>query len=337
MNKVFYSDPGLLKDNGYKRISVGIRPSGSVHIGTALTFLQGLKAVYDNDESFLDAYVLDLDFDRQREKDFVSYLHKRSDCGCHELMREHTMEEISHMLDEMCSYLGVDSSKVNISYFSDLTENPQFQNYMAKLFGSQEGRILLKESVIAKPRKTSNSDPPKQQKSSTLISPVCYCGHSSVKPPKMVAGKDLLLRTDCYNDGCDVEKYELSLTEPRRLNIHFMAATVRDFIEKGETKKADIHIFGGDYMLPTHKEGEPKAMKVSKFFSRLSRNPPKVYVGPLLLSNKKRIRKSRDNCYTLDCIVEKRSSDWTERLNIMLEDHLQDFVIDMSEMEKYFS
>lgn len=326
MNNLSYSNRALLEDNGYSRISVGLRPSGYVHIGTALTFLQGLKAVYNNDGSFLDAYVLDLDFDRQREKDFVSYLHKKGNCGCHELMREHTMDEITQMLDEMACYLGVDHSRINVSYFSDLTENPEFQNYMVKLFGSKKGRILLKRTVTGK-----------TQKSSTLISPICECGHSSVKPPKMVAGKDsLLLRAECYNGDCDMEKYELNLTDPRSLNIHFIVATMRDLCKRRKTEKADIHIFGGDYMLPSHKEGEPKVVKVSRFLNGISKNPPLVYVGPLLLYKKKRIRKSRGSSFTLDRIEEKRS-DWAERLNSMLEDHLEDFVIDVSQMEKYFS
>ncbi|UCC91909.1 MAG: hypothetical protein JSV39_01415 [Candidatus Aenigmatarchaeota archaeon] len=178
----------------------------------------------------------------------------------------------------------------------------------------------------------------KSQKASTLISPICECGHSSVKPPRMVAEKNgYLLRAECYNDYCDVKRYELNLTDPRRLNIHYMVATVRDLCKKGETEKADIHVFGGDYMLRSYKKGEePKIVKVTKFLDGISNDPPKVYVGPLLLYNKKRIRKSIESCFTLDCIEQKRP-DWAEGLHRMLEDHLEDFVIDMSGMDKYFS
>src|SRR3989338_4408612 len=213
MSRVITTDLAELANGEFQRASLGLKPSGLIHLGTAMTLLHGMIALSNNPNASLDVTVMDLDFDLQRGRDFMSYQGKTDPDGCHGFMRHHTLGEAQQALTEMTRYFGIPSDKIKVSFFGDITEQPQFQKYLVDIFGSEYGRRVLKEIVVG-----GNG------KSTSLLAPICgSCSHSSTVPPKYKDSDGTLnLKTTCFNDECAVKEYQVRLTEPRKVNIFYL-------------------------------------------------------------------------------------------------------------------
>src|SRR3989344_6230568 len=101
MSEVINTDLDRLAKSEFSRISLGLKPSGLIHLGTALTFLNGVIALTGNRNATLDAAVMDLDFDFQRGADFISFQVNPDAQSCHSLMKEHTEMEARETLAEI--------------------------------------------------------------------------------------------------------------------------------------------------------------------------------------------------------------------------------------------
>jgi len=66
MGKIIQTDLAELTSRQYQRISLGLKPSGELHLGTAATFMNGMLALEASPDSTLDVTVMDLDVDQQR-------------------------------------------------------------------------------------------------------------------------------------------------------------------------------------------------------------------------------------------------------------------------------
>ena len=327
MSEVINTDLDRLAKSEFSRISLGLKPSGLIHIGTALTFLNGAIALTGNRDATLDATVMDLDFDFQRGSDFVSFQVTPDAQACHNLMKEHTEMETREALGEIARYFGVSPGRINVGQFSDVTYVPQFQDYMRGLFGTLEGRRLLGRTI-----KSGNN------KSTSFLAPICSsCGHSSTHPPTLrQADKETILETRCYNTGCDVEKYSVNLTDPARVNIFYLVDPIRDLIPNSNGIPADVHIFGGDYGSMYGTDGTPKAVRVLRLMEGLSETPPSIYVGPVIVYNGSKVGKSLSNGFTVNSI-RQRYSNWVERLHDLLKLHPTAPVIDLKDNPRIFS
>ena len=326
MDQVLQADLGKLTASEFRRISIGLKPSGLIHLGTAMTFLHGMIGLQKNRDATLDVAVMDLDFDFQRGPDFVSFQAAPDTQACHVLMKEHTEMETVVALNEMASYFGVNPQRIKVGQFSQITYDPRFQEYLDMLFGTLEGRRLLGRTVNGGKYKTSS-----------FLAPICNsCGHSSTHPPKL-RQKDtkIVLETKCYNDGCEVEKYSVSLTEPGKVNLFYLVDPIRDLIPNLEGASADVHIFGGDYISPYGIDGTPKANRVFRLMEGLSSNAPLIYVGPVLTYGGSKVGKSLQNVFTVESMRAKHPN-WVERLHDLLNDHPTAPVIELKHQKKYF-
>lgn len=324
MSNLIEADLDRLVEGQYRRVSLGLKPSGLIHLGTAMTFLHGILVLEKNPEAVLDASVKDLDFDFQRGRDFVSFQRLEDSGKCHGLMKEHTAYEITELLSEMARYFGVESSRIGVSIFSDITENPTFQKYITFLFTTKEGKRLLKQTVSGGTAKAT-----------ALLSPICdSCGHSSQFPPRVSA--DGTLNTMCYNERCDVRGYEVALTEPRRVNFFYLVDKVRDLIPDEHGVAADLHIFGGDYGLSWGRERITKAQRVFNLLAQLSDNPPSIYVGPSVVLGGVKIGKSKRNGFDIQTLREEYP-DWLNRTYDLLKKHPNEGRLDLAVMSHYFS
>lgn len=326
MSRVITTDLAELAKGEFQRVSLGLKPSGLMHLGTAMTFLHGMIALSNNPYASLNVTVMDLDFDYQRGRDFMSYQGKTDPNGCHEFMKEHTVEEARQTLGEMARYLGVSLDQINVSLFGDITEHPQFQKYLADLFGNESGRRLLKEIVVGG-----------SGKSTSLLAPICgSCLHSSTVPPKYEESDGTLeLRTKCFNEECDVEKYTVGLTSPRKVNIFYLVDPIRDLIQDDSGRVVDVHLFGGDYGLQYGENETPKAKRVLKLMTALTEQAPLIYVGPILTFNGTKLGKSSQNGFTVTSLRESYGN-WVERLYSMLTENSEERALNMSTMGKYF-
>lgn len=304
-----------LLERKYERISLGLDPSGPIHLGTALVFLQAFLAMQKNPETELNISITDLGCNRQRGKSFISYLNQKDPSGCHELMKEHTKEETENLVSELSSYFGIES-KVNLSYFSDLTEKKELQKIFLDLFSTEKGREKIRRTVL------TGSD-----RSSTLLSPICICGYSSNKPPKFNGTE---LRTRCYNEKCGVDYYGVDLRNLKSVNISYLLDTIRDLIPP----KANLHIFGGDYGENYGEDKLPKAERILNLLSSLSENPPRIYVGPLVEYNGEKIGKSKRNGLSVESLRNKYP-DWIERMHHLLRENPGER-LDLLELNNYF-
>ena len=327
MGGVIYTDLDRLTASEFHKVSLGLKPSGHLHLGTALTFLQGMMVISKNPTASLDVAVMDLDLDFQRGKDFVSYSHKPYTVNGYTLFKDYIADESRLLLHGLADYFGVDPLRIRVSQFSGITSHPQFQRYLTDLFGSVAGRTLLKKTIVPGKRKTKD-----------LLAPICDgCGHSSNKPPKFKGEEDLELQTYCYNQKCSVDEYAVKLTQPGKVNIFYLVDPIRDLIPDKEGKVVDLHIFGGDYGIPYDTSGLPKAERVSKLMSALSDRAPTIYVGPTLTKGDVKIGKSKGNGYTIGELRE-RFPNWIERSHSLLMDNPSQKKLDLSVLgQKYFS
>ncbi len=298
MSKVIEQDPKQLMGAKYERVSLGLKPSGPIHLGTALTFMNGMIALESNKSTTLDVMIMDLDHDFQRGKAYHSFFTLPDSKGCHRLMKQHTAQETRETIEEMASYFGVDSSRINIANFSDTVSHPQFQAYMRYLFLSTEGRTILKSTVMDDRKGPTGK----------LIAPNCEeCGYSATKPPK-ISMEDGTATTNCLNDRCDVDQYSVSIFKPGAVNLFYLVDPIRDLVPNNQGKTVDLHVFGGDYGLPWGKPvpetgREPsKAERVLALMAHLSTETPDIYVGPILLSDGMKIGKSLQNGQTMQSI-----------------------------------
>jgi len=327
MSRVITTDLAELTSGGFQVASMGLKPSGSIHLGTAMTFLQGMMVLSNNPSASLEVNVMDLDFDHQRGRDFVPYQSKTDPEECHRSMSDHTIEESQQALTEMAGHFGVSPDKIKVSLFGDITNHPQFQDYLVHLFGSDKKRQFLKETIAGNNRK-----------STSLLAPICgSCAHSSTVPPVYKGPKKALrLRARCFNEKCRVERYQVGLTEPRRVNFFYLVDPIRDLIPDDRGRTVDVHLFGGSYGWEYGEERIPKAKRVLSLMSALSDQAPQIYVGPVLISGGTKLGKSLQSSFTVRSLRESHSN-WVERLHSMLTDHPRERTLDMSAMERYLN
>lgn len=327
MSKIIQTDLDALTKEGFQRISLGVKPSGSIHLGTSLTFLNGILALQVTPNSTLDTTIMDLDFDFQRGLDFPSLYKKQDDDSCHTYLKDHVAEEASVTLREMARHFNVNPSRIKIAQFSGITQKLNFQKHLGYLFGTEEGKQLLRKTVVAGKNKTDG-----------LVSPICEsCYHSSTHAPyhHKTQENKITLVTKCYNPDCFVEKYEVGLTEPGKVNLFYLIDPIRDLTLSRENKQVDIHIFGGDYGAPYGGEDLPKSHRVFGLMQGLSNSPPTVYVGPMLTNYGVKIGKSQRNGFAI-ADTKKKFPNWIDRLHSLLTENKNEKVIDLAN-GNYFS
>ena len=326
MKNVMETNLEQLAEGQYKRISLGLKPSGLIHLGTAMTFLHGILVLKNNPEAILDVAVMDLDFDFQKGRNFLSYQKTPDIAGCHILMKEHTMQETINVLSGMANHFGIGALRFNVSYFGEVTENAIFQKHLAHLFTTDEGNRILKQTIS----KGTGTRP------QSLLSPICEsCYHSSTGKPR-IDKANTTLTTICYNEKCDVEKYSVGLTEPRRINIFYLVDPIRDLIPNENGANADLHIFGGDYSNPYGADDTSKAERVFGLLSAISENHPSIYVGPSIVFNGVKIGKSKRNGFDMGTLT-KKFSNWPDRIHDLLKDNSTEKVLELNALEHYFS
>ncbi len=318
MARIITRDLEQITGGQYDKFMLGIKPSGPLHLGTTLVLLHGIMAL-SSSEATLDATVMTHDFDFQRGKDFVSFEGLPDPFGCHDLMKEHTYDEISQVVDEMCDFFSVSRERVNVRNFGDYTELQEFQEIITHLIGNQRGRRVLRQTIG-----------PSRQRARYFVSPICSCMHSSTDPPSIVHGDNIILRTDCHNHKCHVDEFQVGLTEPRKVNFFYLLDPVRDLLSEGE----GIHIYGGDYGLKYGVDGRSKALRVLQLFEELSGNAPDVYVGPLLNHYGRKLGKSKSNAYTI-ANLRQNNEEWVRGLFGLVVENTQE-IIDYDILERYF-
>ncbi|MBI4143246.1 hypothetical protein HY487_00010 [Candidatus Woesearchaeota archaeon] len=327
MANIVQADLIELTNSEHRRISIGLKPSGLIHLGTAVTLLHGMLVLKNNPGATLDVTVMDLELVMRAGTNFVPYQVRKDTYGCHDLMRAHTRQEAVEVLTETADYLDIDSSRVRISMFSKMTEHSAFQNLLMQLFEHGKRRTMMKR--ILRDERGSTGD---------LVAPICdTCQYSSTNGHKLVDGENgVYLAAWCKNPECPTDTYEVKLTQPRRVNIFYLIDPIRDLVPNDDGRIVDLHIFGGDYGLPYGVGRTPRAHRVQRLMSLLSENPPDIYIGPILMFEGKKLGKSRQNNFSI-AAMKGSFPNWIERVHQLLMDNPTEKVLDLSQKNQYFS
>ncbi len=290
--------------NSYGYVSMGIKPSGKLHLGTAMTVLSSIAAVKPG--GTVDIRIMDLDFDHQRGPVFTPFFWRADEDGCHDYMKQHALEEVRDLSHVLSASAGI-SANIKVDYFSAITWDTAFMVLMSDLFLEPPGRMLLSRNISH-----SGSGKPGH-----YLSPMCPCCNTSTSTPGTLNSVGELT-VGCLSKTCSVVTYMESMFTPERVSFFYLVDPVRDVLSG-----ADIHVFGGDYGVPYGKSGVSKAMRVAGLIADFAGKSPDIYVGPLVQVDGEKMAKSSSSGFLIED-VNRAYPDWVERLNYMRADKVAD-------------
>ncbi len=341
MGRIITNFDELIEGN-YKRLSMGARPSGKVHLGTLITILNGMLVMQKDPDATLELQLMDLDFDNQRGNVFVPYIHRQGPEGSEMSARDYMREELSTLLGKVGNQLGVDQRKTQILYFSDFLLDPEALNFFTgNLTDKGKRKSLLKVlfdrtngdkypvSGICQGCHTSSSNFSEglfpegkfaklAEKIETLKDKDSNSARKWAKAyRKELTGLELrrniitdsqpgigkyFLKDICQNKKCDTTEYRFDLRQPGTYNIHYLVDPIRDALTTETRGKNDLHIFGGDYGIPSGVKKIPRAERIQSGMEAVGLEPVDAYIGPMLMVNGSKMSKSTVavNCGSID-------------------------------------
>ncbi|MBI2134108.1 hypothetical protein HYU11_05505 [Candidatus Woesearchaeota archaeon] len=295
---------------GYGKISMGLKPSGNLHLGTAATvYIASLAA--SRSGARLDIQIMDLDFDYQRGNFFLPYRYYEDPGKCHGSMREHVKSELEQMLDDVSAFLG-GKLEAKVTYFSESSVTQSFIDTVMLLYKEQKLKPLL---------------PGSRQSQDSLFSPVCECKRSNTCLPKVDAEKQTVSGM-CMFDGCSTVKYTVRAGDDAKLNFHYMLDPIRDAISDANGLKADLHVFGGDYLMCYGQSHASKVDRISRVVETTGHRMS-YFVGPTITVYGEKLSKSEDNGMTITSLRGLYHGYWIERLDHLLSSNLGRQTIDV--------
>ena len=124
----------------YEHLSMGIRPSGRIHVGSLLTILNGIEYLRAHDQSTFEIQVMDLDFDNQRGDHFVPYIHMQGPEGSRNSARQQLRQDLHSILNVMIDLepeLDLDG-RVSISNFSDFLYDTEVLDFFSDILTDRD-------------------------------------------------------------------------------------------------------------------------------------------------------------------------------------------------------
>lgn len=272
-------------------ISLGIRPSGKIHLGNLATIcLAGLFGKDVGGDATIRLAIVDLDLPdvsdwSVKDNQHVRYFHQLpAPDGSGQSLREYATARIGQFLNGLQELLDV---PFELSTLSDIQRDERFRAGLDRALGN----AALMEYIN-----------PRYVNGKVGAFPLCPdCGTSSPWMPDYHEG---VLETVCMNDCCAVEEYDVNVMDcaidiaPHHIISPLRDATIPPF--------ADVHVYGGDYG-ETHCGSDPKVAKVKQVTLYASGgNAPRYLVGPMFLAGKgEKMSKSRDNGLSLEVLQER--------------------------------
>jgi lysyl-tRNA synthetase class I len=306
MGEIIRFDYKEFQDRDYSILSMGIKPSGNLHLGSVVALTNGFLYLKDNPDSKLNIGVMDLDFDVRRGDDFLSFYNSPDKWNCHRYAKEHTKSEIEEVSRTGSECLGLDSKRINIRYFSDMLNDEGLMKMFVRIAMDRDLCRGVKKAIADRSGRSYK----------VPFSPICpECGRSNSNFA-VVSRENETLKGKCSNSGCEVEDYEVSLKDKGSYNIHYLIDPIRDV---SRSFKADVHIFGGDYDTPWGEKKISRTERVMNVMGLFSRKTPDIYLGPVFTVNGKKMSKTLDN--TIDFASLENPKDLILRLADMIYDN----------------
>jgi len=253
-----------------KKVSVGVRPSGEIHLGN-LTTLMFSALVADRINSDVHLTICDIDAPTNTENKETMLYFKYQRMG-KTTAAEHGAELVSQFTGELEKRTGI---RFHIDYLSNVQDTHGYRIGLSSLLrNADEVQMIFHGAVDT-------------NKKHVPIYPVCPCCKHAPREEALALGNSTL-KTRCKNKACREFEHTrlLELYDERaELGVHYFIDPIRDVMLQPQ---ADVHVFGGDYQKRHGQNKMPGIAKVeaiTEIASRQLRRPfiPDYFIGPILL------------------------------------------------------
>jgi hypothetical protein len=270
-----------LEGHGFDNISMGARPSGTLHMGNLFVLASCMHYLRINSNARVHVDIMDLDFDNQRGLVFTPFVNLP---GTRDFIGQ-----LNAAVEILSGELKVASDRVKIRYFSDRLKqgDSELRKMLLRLAKNKESVKAVKYSISDRPGRYDT--PP--------ISMICEsCGQSSSNFAHYRSTRSLFT-ADCGNVTCTVGEYASDLSSAL-FNVHYLVDPIRDLLLAPNT----LHVYGGDYGLPHGQSDTLRFMRVAAVMEAtrlnlgLETETPSFFITPLITDQHgKKISKSERN------------------------------------------
>ncbi|MFB6242221.1 MAG: hypothetical protein ABEJ36_05495 [Candidatus Nanosalina sp.] len=275
-----------------KRVAVGFRPSGELHVGNLLSIAYA-AVIADELGLDLDLMCCDTDWSAhihqqyRPEESGVMRLFFNRDCPCggHMNIAEHRMEELEPFLDGFREELGIDFEP------GYLTELQGDEGYVEALRNVLE-RMEEFDAIFGGGFRRRYRSP---------VAAVCdSCGDSHPKG-SAYSSETGELASACRNPDC-AEGFASSRLSGE-IGVYYLVDPVRD-----PSRDVAVHVFGGDYREAEKEQVTPKVEKVAKITELATGETPAYFIGPMIADDEgKPLSKSKGTGRTVSEIDDLES------------------------------
>ena len=290
-----------------KRVTVGFRPSGSLHVGNLLTITYA-AAVADRLAKPLELAICDTDWSAHlHEHHFPDnnrvmklFFKRECPCGEHENVAEHRLEEIRPFLEAVEKQLGVE---IDTKYLTELQGDKEYTDALRKILRNMpEFDDIFGGGFMRR-----------------YISPVTVvcdeCGYSHAKGASHSPGTDELV-APCRNMECMNGFMSEPLTG--EIGVYYLVDPVRD-----PSRDVAVHVFGGDYRVAQKEQKTSKIAKVAKITEMATGETPAYFLAPMISDeNGRPLSKSKNTGKTVEDIedLEEFGAELASKVTVWLED-----------------
>ncbi|MBU1005748.1 MAG: hypothetical protein KJ561_07990 [Nanoarchaeota archaeon] len=298
-----------LLELGSDVLSLGVSPSGNIHVGTLVTITNALHYMAQNEGALLQIAVHDLFSTFQMGLSFLPHKYKQDTYGCHATVPQHTLSEVERFIDGMSGFLGISRDRTKIRYMSDVAYTSEFRRTLNDILQDEQKRNSMRDIV-----KLSDAD-----NLFVPIHPVCLgCNHSSTRYSEYTP-LDSTLRAVCLNDQCTNEVYRTNVLDTsRELVLYYLLNLIRDVVPDNNGARADVHFCGGDKLEVKGTEYGGKDLSILERGEQIMRlvteDTPHIFVGALVTYRGRKLSKSQRTRFTFDALVNRYGGEWSAKI-----------------------
>lgn len=299
------SDFSELEAEG-KRLAVGFRPSGELHVGNLLT-LAYAAVIADELDLELDLMCCDTDWS--------AHIHENDKPENNRVMKLFFMREGPEGFDSIAEY-RVSQLEPFLKGLEDGLRQEVDAQYLSDLAGDEGYTDALRELLTDMDAFDSVFGGGFRRRYRSPVVNVCdSCGFSHAKGAAYSEETDELVAA-CWNEDCDRGFSRGSLNG--RIGVYYLVDPVRDV-----SRDVAVHVFGGDYRNAEKEQKTPKVLKVAKITELACGETPDYFLAPLIADEEgKPLSKSKGTGVTVSEIkdLEEFGRSLTEKVRGWLEE-----------------
>ena len=271
-------------------ISVGARPSGSIHVGNLVAIANSfiIARKIGSHLSSVDFTICNLDMPDMMDweigkKPFTKYFAQIPHPNGNGSLLDVARKDLELALCEFSKRSGVG---YDVGLFSDIQKKIEFREGLKKIIEQKKKKVPIYP-----------------------ICPSCRTGRTSFLSPDDVSQE----RVFCENPECKVQEYRFDVSDTNTdLSVHFGIDPIRDVLFG---KNTSFHVFGRDYLDEdkTLRRGGKHITKIDRVseYSQLvagdSSQQPYYFLTPMIYAaDGSKMSKSRNNGLDLGQLVKKK-------------------------------